>query len=209
MIAPPKNLVFMIELLISEKSFKIIELFKFLLVVFGSVVGLTTISGYLKQNQQRKIDNSYRIVEDFFKKITEKHLSIWKNIYINSTESCGARDGSFVLIDENGNKQLISISNLFLREGSGSIYDHGSVREIAEFLNFVSYHVLKGKVDFNIIYYELGQFLETVHWWILQIDDQALKDHIEKDWLPYLLMLYRRKSVRMRKLPRKTYVSSC
>jgi hypothetical protein len=186
---------------------------------FLIVGGVIALASYKSQHRQRAIDNSFNSLKMFEKTVQSRDVEIWKNICFNTYESTGAVSNHFVVFSGKNEVSQIPLSNLFISEGQGLLIpdskfnlcdeafdlELGSIRRITEQLNFIGYEVLYGNTEIRIIYYELGQIIESVYQWIDQIQDQDVK-RSTYFMFPYFLKMCKKYRRRMRKLPKKIYV---
>lgn len=167
-------------------------------LIIGGIIGFFQF--YLQQNQ-RRIDNSLRLIDKFRERITEEKIKVFKDIFFSSMESCGVEEGHFLY-----NGESIPLDNLFIQEGSGSIYDKGIIRDIAEELDFIAYQILEGNIDFYICYRELGTYFEIIYNWIIQVQEQNI--YIAKIY-KYILKMYKLKEKDIDNIEVKNYFSGC
>ncbi len=185
-------------------------------VISGGIIGLRS---YLSQQRQRQIDNSKKLIEQFQNAIDKDDLNQWEQVLLNSYESIGTEPGHFIVFDNNEKPIQIPHANLFISEGKGFYFsggkmnrgddvsdiNFGSIRHITEQLNIISYEVLYGHTELIILYYELGQIITSIYYWIDSIEDEDLK----KNTYPYFFQMYRKNKRRLEKLPYKIYQGLC
>ncbi len=205
-----------------EISLDLSSLLDFVKNLFIIVGGTVALASYRSQNRQRGIDNSFNSLKMFEKTIQNEDIEIWKKVYFNTYESTHAEPNHFVVFSEENRIEQIPLSNLFISEGQGlyvsksklnldektSDLKLGSIRRITEQLNLIGYEVLYGNIELRIIYYELGQIIETIYEWITQIQDEDTKASVEFMY-PYFLKMYQKYQLTIANLPRKSYVNFC
>lgn len=195
---------------------EIIEMLKSLVIIVGGVIGLYT---YRNQQKQRRIDNSFKTLEHFAKNINQEDIETWEEIVRRSYESCGAELGYFVTYDKNEKIELVSFSTLFATEGKrlyvpdftqgNSAFYIDAIRRMAEQFNLIGYQYISKNIDFNIIYFELGQLMDNIYNWIDKIDDLEHKNFVTKQWFPYFIKMYKNTAKERENLPQKTYIRGC
>jgi len=204
---------------VSWDLFRLIDFVKNFFIIAGGAIALAS---YISQNRQRGIDNSFNSLKMFEKTIQDRDIEIWKKVYSNTYESTGAEPYHFVVFSEENKTNQVPLSHLFISEGQGlyipesklnlneeiSDLELGSIRRIAEQLNFIGYEVLYGNVELRIIYYELGQIMNCICQWINEIQDKNVKASVQF-MFPYFLKMCRRYQRTMNSLPRKSYVEFC
>jgi hypothetical protein len=113
------------------------------------------------------------------------------------------------------------ISQLFISEGQGLVVERlsfcidddlqdqlelGSIRFIAEQLDLIGYEVLNGNVELKIIYFEIGQIMDTMHQWIVENSDDSHRYSI-KSTFPYLTKMYKKYHRQLKSVPCKKFVT--
>lgn len=133
----------------------LLEIFSLLAIIVG---GITATRTFIISQRQRKLENSFRLIALFKKTITKKDMNNWINIFISTSELSGAKHGYF-----NFNNEQIPIEYLF---SEGNIYDGQSISRIADYFELVGVQYAKGTIDINLIYYEFGQIINSIHDWL-------------------------------------------
>jgi hypothetical protein len=106
----------------------------------------------------------------------------------------GAKTGHFV----DAKKNQIPFIELF---SAGQLIAQDSIQKFCELFNLIGYEYLKGTVDIRLFYFEYGQYLSTVHYWVSYVDSdsQFFKTHY-----PYFYKMYRKNEKKFSNLPYKT-----
>lgn len=120
----------------------------FILLVIAGAVAIRT---YVLNQRQRRLENSFRLLDLCNKTLTNEDLLHWHTIHVASSEQAGARSGFFV--DEK--KQQVPFSELF----SPNIIAQQSIERFCELFNLVCYEYLNGAVDIRLFYFEYGQYM--------------------------------------------------
>lgn len=208
------------DITISFKQIK--DLTEFLRDLFAIVGVFVSVRSYLSQQGQRKIDNSKKLLEQFQNSINENDLNQWKQILLNSYESTGAEPGHFIVFDQDNNPEQIPHAHLFISEGQGFCFpggkmnlgenvsdiNFGSIRRITEQLNIISYEILYGHTELMILYYELGQIMDSIYNWIKSIEDKDSRNN-NNFLYPYFLRMYQKNQRKLEKLNYKIYQGLC
>lgn len=184
--------------------------------------GFIALRSYLSQQRQRKIDNSKKLLEEFHNVVHKNDLDQWEQIFLNSYESMRANPGNFIVFDKNNNPTQVAHANLFISEGKGFYFyngkmnleddvsniNFGSIRRITEQLNIISYEVLYGHVELTILYYELGQIISSIYYWLNNTEDEYSQNN-NYSLYPYFLRMYRKNQRKLEKLNYKIYQGLC
>ncbi|ACK70090.1 hypothetical protein PCC7424_1652 [Gloeothece citriformis PCC 7424] len=178
-----------------------------LFIVIGGWIG---VQNFFKQQAQMKFNNSYVILNHFKNSLEENDIEVWKNIVINSFESVGVEEGKFKFYNEQ-----YSLPSLFISEGQGLLVSSedkdnntieqanygGSIRRISEQFDLIGYQIIYGNADLRLIYFELGQLMDTIYQW-LGIDNLYYK-------YPYFSQMYRKNLKYFKGWSQKVYVRGC
>ncbi|MUL35746.1 hypothetical protein [Gloeocapsopsis dulcis] len=160
----------------------------FSLTFFGGYIALKT---YLNNQKQRKLENSFRIILMFRKSLHEGDIQAWEKIFHATSESVGAERGHFVEIIDDESRQ-IPLSYLF-SEGAP---DNGAVGRMADLFELISSEVLNKTVEFRVVYFQLGQLMDTTYYWLRFIDNpyEEYTSFLEKHY-PCFTRLYNKHQI--------------
>jgi hypothetical protein len=175
-------------------NFNFEELRNWVSFVFLVVGGGIAIRTFILNQRQRKLENSFRLIELCNKSLSSEDLLSWHLIHVASSESSGAKKGFFV--DEK--KTQVPFSQLFL---SKEFIARDSIERFCELFNLVGYEYLKGTVDIRLFYFEYGQYLKITHYWISSVDDDS---RFFKSRYPYFYKMFQKSNEAFAKLPYKT-----
>jgi hypothetical protein len=164
----------------------------FVFVIVGGTVGLRS---YLSSQRQRKLENSFRMIDLFYKTIDSKVISQWHEIFISSSELAGAPYGHF-MDSENATRPL---SDLF-SEGPP---DNGAIVRIAQQFNLISHEIMDGTVNTRIVYFEFGQLMETVHEWLMAVDKEHKGSSFMKSYFSDFDRMFKKNKSNFSKCPKK------
>ncbi|WP_338438745.1 hypothetical protein [Synechococcus elongatus] len=171
------------------------EIRGWLILVLSVIGGFISLRTFIENQKQRRIENSLRLVVMFKESLLENDIQEWKKMFHSTSEIAGAKKGFYVILINRQRIQL-PLSNLFA-EGPP---DHGAIKRMAELFDLISYQMLNNKLDNRLIYFQLGQLMNTVHSWLEKIEspysDQAFIEVnypsfnrlyqtslIDKDWV--------------------------
>ncbi len=170
------------------------EWISFILLVIGGSIALRT---FILNQRQRKLENSFRLIELFNRSLRDDDLSNWHKIFITSSELAGAKYGHF--LDEKKNQR--PFADLF---SEGNYHDQGAIERICELFNLVGYEYLRGTIDLRVIYFEFGQLLHTVHDWVSSIETGGQTSVFLSSRYPYFHQMFQKNIKVFPKLPFRT-----
>jgi len=159
----------------------------FILTVVGGFVAVKT---YLGNQKQRRLENSFRLISMFRESLHEGDIQAWEYIFHASSEPAGAESGNFVeLVDSE--PQQRTLSDLF-SEGAP---DNGAVRRMAELFDLFSSEALNETVELRVVYFQLGQFMDTTYSWLRTIDNPYGQGAFLEEHYPYFAKLCRKRRI--------------
>jgi hypothetical protein len=175
------------------------EIRNWLTFIFAVVGGFIAIQTYLGNQKQRRLENSFRLVVMFRESLHEKDIEAWKNIFHATSEPSGAEKGYLVkVIDEKRLKR--PLSDLF-SEGSP---DNGAVERMAELFDLISSEALNETIEFRLVYFQLGQLMDTTHSWLTLIDNPYGEGTFLEERYPQFDRLYKKRLID-RRWAKRTY----
>lgn len=164
--------------------------FAFILAVVG---GFITLKTYLGNQKQRRLENSFRLISMFRESLDEGDIQAWKNIFHATSEPVGAESGNFVEVVD-GKRQQRPLSDLF-SEGAP---DNGAVGRMAELFDLISSEALNETVELRVIYFQLGQLMDTTYSWLRTIDNPYGQATFLEKHYPCFATLYRKRQINKR-----------
>lgn len=130
------------------------EWVQFLFLILGGVLAYQTFNQNMRQ---RRVENALKFIALFREGLHENDLDDWHDLFHSATELAGAKPDQF--IDAEGKAQ--SIGDYF-KEGAPT----SAIARIAQSLDIVCHQVMTKSADAQTVYYELGQLLKTMHYWL-------------------------------------------
>ena len=161
----------------------------FAFLVIGGSIAIRT---YVLNQRQRRLENSFRLINLCKDTLTTIDFSNWYSTRVASSEQAGAKPG--FLID---NGKQIPLSELF----GPNIIGQDSIERFCELFNLVCYEYLKGTVDFRLFYFEYGQYMSITYYWVSSVGNNA---EFVKAHYPFFYEAFHRKAEEFQKLPYKT-----
>ena len=165
------------------------------------VGGSITIRSYLNTQKQRRLENSFRLLTLFKESLHEEDLDAWMWIFRATSEPAGAKDGYMCLA---GSSEQRPLSDLF-SEGPP---DNGAIERMAELFDLISFEALNNTIEFRMVYFQLGQLMNTVYLWLGKIDSFHGENAFIEENYPNFARLYQKKSIDER-WATKTYTHIC
>jgi hypothetical protein len=170
------------------------EWVQFFLLLIGGTITLRT---YVGNQRQRRLENSLRLIDLFQKSIQSGDIEEWRKIFLGSSEPTGVRPGYFL---DNQNQER-PFADLF-SEGAP---DNGAIERIAEQFDLISYEVLNKTVNLRLIYFHLGQLMDTTYDWLQMSQNPSNSSSFISEYFPYFDKMYRKNQEKFKNWSRKTY----
>ena len=179
------------------------EIRNWLTLCSAIVGGSITIRSYLNTQKQRRLENSFRLLTLFNESLHEGDLKAWIEIFHATSEPAGAEDGFLIWSPIVGLREQRPLSDLF-SEGPP---DNGAIERMAELFDLISFEALNNTIEFRIIYFNLGQLMDSVHLWLTKIDSLYEKGIFIEENYPNFARLYKKRLID-KKWATKTYTHS-
>tara|TARA_R110000822_G_scaffold4883_8_gene20922 strand:+ start:6463 stop:7011 length:549 start_codon:yes stop_codon:yes gene_type:complete len=157
------------------------EIRGWLMLGLGLIGGVVALLTYARGQNQRRLENSFRMIQLFRDSIPTQDFEQWIKLFHAASEPAGAKSGHFV--SEDGHQTPFSA---LYTEGPP---DEGAIDRIAQVLDLVSEQALKRTLDLRIFYHEYGQLMDTIHSW-LSADIGSDGKSLLEDLYPNFRLLY-------------------
>lgn len=167
------------------------EVRNWLTLILAVAGGFTTIKTYLGNQKQRRLENSFRLITMFNESLHEGDLEAWIEMFHATSEPAGAEDGHFVYSAVVGFSEQRPLSNLF-SEGPP---DNGAVERMAELFELISFEAINNTIEFRIVYFQLGQLMNTVYCWLTKIDNPHGQGTFVEEHYPNFTRLYKKRLI--------------
>jgi len=175
-------------------SKEIREWVQFISLLIG---GTITIQTYRGNQRQRRLENSLRLIKLFQKSLQQGDIEEWRKIFLGSSEPTGVRPGHFL----DSQNQERPFTDLF-SEGAS---DNGAIERIAEQFELISYEVLDKTLDLRLLYFHLGQLMDTTYEWLQMVENPLNSSSFISEYFPYFDKMYRKNQEKFKNWSRKTY----
>lgn len=163
-------------------------------IFIGGTIGLIA---FFQNIRQRRLENALKMVGAFREALRKNDISNWGQLFHMASEPAGAKPGHYVSSD---GKQC-SIAAYFA-EGSP---DQGSTARMAENLEIICYEIYRKTVDPRIVWFELGQLLRTMHYWLSNIPSYQTGKSFLKTSFPSIDHIFKKYSKRFATWPCRTH----
>ena len=164
--------------------------------------GLIALKAFVMGQRQRRLENTLSLIEMFYKSRDPGDIDEWKRIFWASSEPSGAEPGHFVQVFD-GETEQTPYEYLF-SEGPP---DNGAIGRMVEFFDFVAQQAMEKSIDLRVLYFELGQLMDSTHQWVLTIPFPGIAVPGEDSFLiyfyPNFAKLYARKMIDKKWMSRK------
>jgi hypothetical protein len=167
--------------------FLISEIRGWLVLSLGVVGGTVALLTYARGQNQRRLENSFRMIQLFRDSIPTQDFEQWVKIFHAASEPAGAKPGHFV--GKDGSQTPFAA--LYV-EGPP---EDGAIDRISQVLDLVSEQALKRNIDLRLFYHEYGQLLDTIHAWLSADVGRDGKSLVE-DLYPSFNRLYVKKKIK-------------
>ncbi len=129
-----------------------------------SVGGVIALLAYLQNLKQRRVENALKFVQLFRESLSPNDMANWNILFHSTSEPSGAKFGHYI---EEYTHQQRPLADYF-SEGAP---DGHSIARMADSLNVVCHQVNENVADPQIVYYELGQLIDSMHGWLSSIPE--------------------------------------
>ncbi len=141
---------------------QIVEIRNWLVFSLGTIGAYITIKTYSINTQQRKLDNTFKILEYLRKHITREQIDTFIYLF-HANNPTGVPENEFHL--KNGRKDYVE--RMFYEGGCGK----GDIHNMIEVFNLIAKQLNKQKLDEDLIWYEYGQIMLTCYRWTKYLED--------------------------------------
>lgn len=156
-----------------------------LVFIVGGGIALRT---YIVSQRQLRLENSLKLLDIFFYNLEKDDIDEWKDVFRGAYS---AEPGYFY--SKSGIQ--IPLKDLFA-EGPA---DNGATDRIVQQIDLISYQALKGTVDVQFVYSQLGQLIDHTHRWYGE-NSSFIENHY-----PHFYKLHRKYRKQFKKWPKKVF----
>lgn len=143
----------------------IIENKNIIIVALGIIGLIMTLRTFRYNLQQRKIENTFKILDFMRNHIGEEQIEEFVAAFHANGELSGAAHDEFIYPD--GRQE--GLDYFFSEGGSGA----GDIHNMIEIFNLVSVYLIKKEIKEDIIWYEYGQIMSKCHQWTNHLETRG------------------------------------
>ncbi|OGQ80817.1 MAG: hypothetical protein A3F90_09740 [Deltaproteobacteria bacterium RIFCSPLOWO2_12_FULL_60_19] len=167
---------------------------QFAFLIVGGTLGLVA---FFQNLRQRRLENALKLVSSFRDSLREGDLAHWEELFHASSEPTGAKPGHYVA--EHGGQHSISE---YFSEGSGDGY---AISRMAQNLEIICHEICEMTVDARIVWFELGQLLNTMHEWLSHIPGHSGKASLLESAFPSMARAFEKHGKKFHRWPTRPY----
>lgn len=162
-------------------------------VVTGGVLALVA---FFQNLRQRRVENALKFIALYRDAIGKDDVEEWKSLFRSSSELTGAPLGQYISHVANSFRPISD----YFSEGAES----DAILRMAQSLDVVCHQVLTGAADARTVYFELGQFLNTMNRWLCSVPGNA-EGRSLSDEFPNINAFMRRYQSKSKSWPCRAY----
>lgn len=177
---------------ISLSNYK--EWLPFAFIIVGAVLAL--IASLVPHGKQRR-QKSLKLLATFRASLHEHDVDHWKEIFHGTREAASAPAGCFI----NRLGKPVPLESMWT---AGSD-DHTAIQRMAECLEKICAEMLTDSADSKMIWYEIGQLMETMHDWLEEIPGVQRDLTFLEEQYPSIKQVFDKFGHRFNKWPYRVY----
>jgi hypothetical protein len=177
---------------ISLSNYK--EWLPFAFIIVGTVLAL--ISLLLPRGKQRR-QNTLKLLATFRASLHEHDVDHWKEIFHGTREAASAPAGYFI----NRLGKPVPLESMWTAGND----DHTAIQRMAECLEKICAEMLTDTADSKMIWYEIGQLMETMHGWLEEIPGVQRDLTFLEEQYPSIKQVFEKFGHRFNKWPFRVY----
>lgn len=138
------------------------ELRIWLLFLFGIIGGVITIRSFSLNNEQRRIDNTFKVLDFLRRNISKEQINAFITLF-QANNPLGVPYDEFHF--RNGKTE--KVSDMFSEGGCGN----GDIHNMIELFELIAPLLIKKQINENLIWYEYGLIMDKCYDWIIVINE--------------------------------------
>lgn len=170
------------------------EWLPFAFIIVGGVLAL--IASFLMNGKQRR-DKTMQLLASFRANLQAHDIEHWKEIYHGTSEVVSAPAGHFV----NRLGKPVPLVSMWTAESD----DYTAIQRMAESLETVCADMLVHEVDIQMIWFEIGQLMEAMHGWLLDIPGVQQDLTFLEEQYPSIKLVFEKHGNRFQNWPYRVY----
>jgi hypothetical protein len=166
---------------------------------FAVVGGISGLAAVWQNVKQRRLENTFRLILTFRESQDPDWLDAFRALFELTAEPAGAKPGEY--ISKGYGPRPISD---YFSEGSP---DNHAVSRLTENLEVVCHEVCNKTVDARYVWFEFGQILSTIHYWISNTSSGPEPEgRLLDNSFPAMKKMFKKYGERFKKWPTKRYI---
>lgn len=134
-----------------------------LLFFFAIIGGIITIRSFSVNNEQRKIDNTFKVLDFLRRNISDKQIKAFIKLFqANNPLGNSIYEFNF----KNGKKE--QVIDMLSEGGCGN----GDIHNMIELFELISPQLIKRQINDNLIWYEYGLIMNKCYDWVTIINEK-------------------------------------
>lgn len=138
------------------------ELRIWLLFLFGIIGGVITIRSFSLNNEQKRIDNTFKVLDFLRRNISKEQINAFITLF-QANNPLGVPYDEFHF--RNGKTE--KVSDMFSEGGCGN----GDIHNMIELFELIAPLLIKKQINENLIWYEYGLIMDKCYDWIIVINE--------------------------------------
>lgn len=138
------------------------ELRIWLLFMIGIIGGVITIRSFSLNNEQRRIDNTFKVLDFLRRNISKEQINAFITLF-QANNPLGVPYDEFHF--RNGKTE--KVSDMFSEGGCGN----GDIHNMIELFELIAPLLIKKQINENLIWYEYGLIMDKCYDWIIVINE--------------------------------------
>lgn len=168
------------------------EWVQFIFLVTGGSIGLVA---YFQNLRQRRVENALKFIALFKDGLRPGDMAEWEKLFYAASEPTGSPPGHYKVADG----PYCSIGAYF-SEGSPDGY---AISRMAESLDVICHQIVTGAADAQTVYYELGQLLWSMNYWLKPIPGISGKNSFLEQSFPSIAKFHEKYKKKINKWPNR------
>ena len=179
----------------SISLYNIKEWLPFAFILLGLLLALIA---FRNKSEKKHDQQSLALLQDFAASLHEHDLEHWKELQHGTRAAAAVPPGHFM----NRLGKVVPLVSLW----SAGSDEHTAIQRMAESLEKTSADMLAREVDLKLMWFEIGQLLETMHGWLQQIPGVEQDATFLDEQYPAIRQLFAKHAHRFNKWPYQDYL---
>jgi hypothetical protein len=177
------------------------EIRHWLTLAIATGAGIISYITYWSAQRQRRLENSFRMIKLFNDSIEGDDIARWEKVFHGAFEAAEINTVSFYLLSDEEEAIEYNFSDLFT-EGPP---DDGAIARMVQVFDLIGHAALNKSIDAKVVYFQLGQIMESTHLWLSTIEDEGDNKSFLQANFPAFDTMMRKYSFSRKKWPMRMY----